>query len=92
MSRLFRDIILKSYKKETGIMIRKFREARELSQTELAILALGYDLYDGQAGQRKISKFENGVQEPKISEFISISKVLGVDPIVACKHILKISK
>ena len=77
---------------EIGMTIRKFREIRELSQTELAILALGYDPHDGQAGQRKISKFENGTQEPKISEFIAIAKVLHIDPATLCNHILKISK
>ncbi len=81
---------MKDYKKSVGRAIKKFRLANGMNQTELAVMGLGYSPNDGTAGQKKISKFECGEQEPRISELGGISLALEIDFAFLVKYIIKI--
>ena len=61
-----------------GEELRKLREKKGFSQTQLAILALGYNKFEGTAGQGKISKIETGKQPPTIFELFFLLKELSV--------------
>ena len=80
------------YRNIIGETIKKFREARDLSQKELAILAFGYEATNCMAGQRKISKIENGKQELHITELFDIARALSIDPQILIAHMIKMHK
>ena len=47
-----------------GQELRRLRESAGWSQTQFAILSLGYNKHESYAGQAKISKIETGKQTP----------------------------
>jgi len=59
------------YQKQLGKQIRRLREERNLSQSELGALFGGRD-------KQVISRFENGMVDPKGSTLIGLAKAFGI--------------
>ena len=73
--------------KIVGENIRYYRKQKGWTQAQLGILAFGYTSNEENAAHSRISKFENGRQEPRATELARLASTLQVD----CSHFFDLS-